>query len=351
MNPHKRFFRQGSAARVALPCFLFLLLVGAGCGNRREYAFQGLALGTTYTVKVTSASRYSDSQQQAMRDAIASELEFVDSRMSTYREESELSRFNRYTGSESFEMSPETREVIRRALQISRDTEGAFDITVGPLVNAWGFGAEDRSSEDPDEATLAVIRERVGYTKVILDATGVRKTHPDVYCDLSAIAKGYAVDRVANALDTMGVQDYMVEVGGEISAKGYNSRGTGWKIGIETPDPAERAFLRVFELKDRAMATSGDYRNFHERDSGLVSHLIDPRTGVPIAHGLASVTVLHDDCTTADAYATAFIVLGPQKGFALAERLGLAALFITRDGKDGYNQKTTSAFEALESDG
>jgi thiamine biosynthesis lipoprotein len=326
---------------------LLLPLALAGCAPRQE-TFQGLALGTTYTVKVVGVSGTSGAGRQAIRSAIASELEFVDARMSTYREDSELSRFNRFAGSEPFEMSPETLEVFRRGLEISRETEGAFDITVAPLVSAWGFGPGQRPLEVPDEATLAALRKRVGYQKLVIENTGVRKSRPDVRCDLSAIAKGYAVDRIAQALDRMHVRNYMVEVGGEIRTKGRNFHGKRWRIGIERPDPSQRSILRVLDLDEQALATSGDYRNFYVKDGLSLSHLIDPRTGRPIDHGLASVTVVHEECTSADAYATALVVLGPEKGHALAERLGLAALFVIRDEQGGLVQKGTSAFDALE---
>jgi len=335
---------RGSGRKKALGGLLFLVAALAGCAPRQK-TFQGGALGTTYMVKVVGAGGLG---RHVIQGAIMFELDLVDARMSTYREDSELSRFNRFTGSEPFPMSEETLEVFRRAMAISEETEGAFDITVGPLVNAWGFGPEPASPDGPDDATLAALRERVGYRNLIIEEGAVRKSRPDIYCDLSAIAKGYAAERIARALDRLQVSRYLVEVGGEIVAKGHNVQGRPWRVGIERPAPAQRSLLRIVELKQQAMATSGDYRNYYERDGLFLSHLIDPRTGRPIAHDLASVTVIHDSCTDADAYATALIVLGPEEGYAVAERLGLAALFILRDEQGDLSERRTSSFKVLE---
>lgn len=336
--------RRGSGRKKALGGLLFLVAALAGCAPRQE-TFQGGALGTTYMVKVVGAGGVG---RHVIQGAIMFELDLVDAKMSTYREDSELSRFNRFTGSEPFPMSEETLEVFRRAMAISEETEGAFDITVGPLVNAWGFGPESASPDGPDDATLAALRERVGYRNLIIEEGAVRKSRPDIHCDLSAIAKGYAAERIARALDRLQVSRYLVEVGGEIVARGHNAQGRPWRVGIERPMAGQRNVLHIVELRQQAMATSGDYRNYYERDGLFLSHLIDPRTGRPIAHGLASVTVIHDSCTDADAYATALIVLGPEEGYAVAGRLGLAALFILRDEQGDLSERRTSRFKVLE---
>jgi len=282
--------------------------------------------------------------------AIQAQLDLVDERMSTYRPDSELSRFNQSTETTPFRISPETLEVFRIAQAVSEASGGAFDVTVGPLVNAWGFGPEEGRQEGPSEAELAALRERVGYRNLEIDeaALTIRKALPDIYCDLGAVAKGYAVDRVAQALDRLEIHNYMVEVGGEIRTRGSKA-GEPWRIGIEEPVTGRRAIRKVLKMPvaGLAMATSGDYRNYIEIGGVRLSHTIDPRTSRPIAHGLASASVLHDTCAMADAYATALMVLGPEKGYTLAVEHGLAALFIIREAPDRFAEKATPAFKQL----
>ncbi len=238
------------------------------------------------------------------------------------------------------------------AREISEASGGAFDITVGPLVNAWGFGPENPTPDGPSDEELIALRERVDYRKVEVNVEEctIRKARPDIYCDLGAIAKGYAVDLVAVVLEDLGFTNYMVEVGGEVRAHGVNANGVPWQIGIEKPDVARRTIQRTISLVDMGMATSGDYRNYYERDGVRLSHTIDPRIGRPIAHKLASVTVLHKGCAMADGYATAFMVLGLDEGYALAENLGMAALFIVRDESGGFIEKPTPAFLKMHED-
>ncbi|MBN2309227.1 MAG: FAD:protein FMN transferase [Candidatus Hydrogenedentes bacterium] len=301
-------------------------------------------MGTTYSVKIT-IHPHDWAEAQQMEAVIRARLDEVERCMSTYNSASELSQFNLLHTSEPFEVSAATAHVFAMAHQVSAASGGAFDVTVGPLVNAWGFGPEKREGV-PSDDELAALRARVGYDKIDVDEARatLRKTRPDVYCDLSAIAKGYAVDRAAEALEEHGFHDYMVEVGGEVRTAGGNRHSTPWRIGIEKPDAAGRTVERVVPMSGQALATSGDYRNYYEVDGNRLSHTIDPRTGRPITHHLASVSVLHDECAMADAYATALMVLGPEEGFALAEKLGLAALFIVRDGPGEFLERETTAF-------
>lgn len=332
-----------SAALAALLCFP---LAACGRGGPAEHYFAGPTMGTEYHVKIV-ADLDPARRDQAAR-AIEEALGRVNALMSTYRPDSELSRLNRHEGPEPFPLSPETAAVFAAALEICAETNGAFDITVGPLVNAYGFGP-DAYTDPPDTALIAELRGRVGCHLVALDPARatVAKARPDVYCDLSAIAKGHGVDAVAAALDNLGIARYMVEVGGEVRARGANLRGQPWRIGIERPDTAARGLHRAIPLRDTAMATSGDYRNFREIDGRRVSHTIDPRTGRPVAHDLASVTVLHPECARADAYATALMVLGPELGAAFAEEKNLAALFLIHTGDGPIQERATPAFDQL----
>ena len=288
----------------------------------------------------------SEARLVEMQAMIEGELEDVNSKMSTWIEDSELSRFNRHAEAAPFEVSPATFEVFAAAHEVARLTGGAYDITVGPLVEAWGFGAGGESLKPSDE-TIRRLVDRIGYRSIELDARGfaLRKQRGDLHSDLSSIAKGYAVDRVAEAL-AADFSDIWVEVGGEVRAMGKNAERRVWRLGIERPSFEPGALQRIVPLDGAAVATSGDYRNYRELDGARISHIIDPRDGLPIRHRLASVSVVHARCMMADALATGLMVLGPEAGLELARREDLAVLFLVRDG-EAFREIMTPAFEAL----
>ena len=312
------------------------------------HEFDGATMGTTWAVRVVTA----DPWPRAGRDRVAAEiqaaLDDVESKMSHYEPSSELSRFNRERTTLPFPVSADTFEVFREARRLSELTAGALDVTVAPLVDAWGFGPVEPDRFPPDAERLSRAREHVGYAGIDLDAaaSALRKADPAIEADLSAVAKGYGVDRVAAALRDAGLGRYLVEVGGEIAAAGTNHLDRPWRIGIESPT-AGGGIQRVVPLRDLAMATSGDYRNRREVDGGWVSHTIDPRTGRPVEHRLASVSVIADRCLVADGLATALEVLGPDDGHALAVEQGWAALFLTRGDDGAIAERATPAFSAL----
>lgn len=326
-----------------LPALLLLACGDAPPPAPPTLVFQGSTMGTTYTVKAVDVP---EARRDEFQAAISAALEDVDSRMSTWREDSELSRFNRHDTT-PFPLSAETAAVFRQALEIGERSGGAFDITIKPLVDAWGFGPGVDTPEPPTEAEMEALRERSGRDKLELDADGtLRKARPDVVADLSAIAKGDGVDRVAEALEGLGVERYMVEVGGEVRTAGTNPDGQIWRIGVERPDGAIGQIQRIVPVDGMAMATSGDYRNYREVDGRRVSHIMDPRSGHPVDHRLASVSVLAPRCAFADAWATTLLVLGPGDGLAVAEREGLATLFLVRSD-DGFREMRSSAFDTL----
>ncbi len=325
--------------------FLFAALAAAGCGGDAPgiATFNGAVMGTTYTVRAVVMP---DADTRALARRVRDTLNAVDAKMSTYKADSELSRFNAAPANEPFQLSPDTADVFRVALEVSRQTDGAFDITVGPLVNAWGFGPGN-PSEAPADAEVEALLALVGYRHLqVRDDDTVVKDIGGLYCDLSAVAKGYAVDRVAGALDAAGIAAYMVEVGGEVRTRGVKPGGALWTIGIEKPVIGERRLHGVLELRGGALASSGDYRNFHDAAGKRVSHTIDPRTGRPVEHGLTAVSVLHDACAYADAYATALMVLGPERGEAFCKRHNVAALLFLREG-DRYTARPTPGFPEL----
>ncbi|EKE83874.1 thiamine biosynthesis lipoprotein ApbE [Idiomarina xiamenensis 10-D-4] len=299
-------------------------------------------MGTTYHVRFVSANpEHSASDIQATIDRV---LERVNAQMSTYDPDSELSKFNQLRSSEPVVISRGLELVVARALEIAEDTGGVLDVTVGPLVNMWGFGPDARPEHSPSEAEIARIRAKTGYHHLAVENHQLIKQEPELYVDLSTIAKGYGVDRVAEVLEQLGINNYLVEIGGEMRLKGRKPGNEPWRIAIEKPVSSDRAIQRVLEPGDNAVATSGDYRNFYIEDGRRYSHVIDPRTGYPINHHLVSATVFAKDCMTADGYSTALLVMGTEEALAFAEAHDIPALLIAREG-DEFKEYTSTAFK------
>ncbi len=305
--------------------------------------FDGLTMGTTYAVKITPPLPVDRAELAA---GIAAVLAGVDGRMSTYKLDSELSLLNANSSVDWQPLSPAMAEILSAAMDITRVSDGAFDITIGPVVNLWGFGPGDKPRQVPDEATLTAARQRVGSEFIQLDAhtPALRKQTPDIYLDLSGIAQGFGADAVGKYLTEKGVRNFMVDVSGEILARGVNPAGQPWRIGVERPLESGQTIERILELRDVAMATSGDYRNYFEQDGIRYSHLIDPTTGRPITHSLASVSVLATTATRADGLATALMIMGPERGYEMAMGENLPALFIMRTDS-GFEERWTPHLE------
>lgn len=343
LSPRRRALVQALGASALL----------AACGERpgaaaaRQLEFRGPTMGTTFTAKI-AGPRLGNDLAAAAREAVAAALEDVVARMSAFLPDSELSRFNRHAGRSPFPLSAETLAVLALARDVSAATNGAFDVTVAPLVDAWGFGPS-RAHRVVGDDEIARLAPHVGWRGLAVDvaAGAAAKAHPALRADLSAIAKGYGVDRAARALDALGLADYMVEAGGEVRTRGANADGRPWRIAIERPDATTQQPHLVVPLSGLSMATSGDYRIYFERDGRRYSHEIDPATGRPIRHGLASVSVVAPDCGYADAMATALIVLGPERGLTLATERGIAAHFIVREPDGTLRDLPTPAFAAL----
>ncbi len=354
-SPYEGLTLTQVARRIAAPALfvgaLFWLLLrpatppsAAGDPSRELTTFEGATLGTDFTVHIVGTA-LSEAETAAASEAIRGELDEVDQLMSTWKDNSELSRLNRAPVGVPFSLSVETVSVLQRAAVIYGASQGAFDVTVAPLVRAWGFGA-GAEAQPPSAADLATLRLSVGQDKLELGADAATRLSEGLHIDLSAIAKGWAVDEVSLALSRLGHSNHMVEVGGEVRASGTNASGQPWRIAIEQPSMARRTVNHVVGLNNLSMATSGDYRNFREFDGKRISHTIDPRTGRPVEHTLASVSVVAPTCVDADGWATALMVLGPEAGLARAEAEGLAAYFLVRT-EDNFESHATSAFEAL----
>lgn len=334
---------------VMVSVFMALALAAlAGCSFQDEekvWEISGPVFGTGYHINVVLTE---DTERlENLSEGIERVLEEVDASMSTWRDDSELSQLNRKPDQQAWTpVSDGFHQVLSKSLEISELTEGAFDVTVAPLVDLWGFGPEGRPEKAPDDATLARVMGQVGYEKLELKANppSVRAEHPQ-RIDLSAVAKGYGVDVVAQYLDSEDVEAYLVEIGGEIRVRGRKPDGNAWRLAIEEPISSGRQVNRIVALDDQAMATSGDYRNYYESEGTRYSHTIDPETGAPIRHGLASVTVIASDCMTADALATGFNVMGFERANALATRENMAVYFIVRRD-DGFETHATPAFSS-----
>ena len=303
----------------------------------------GSTMGTYY--KITVAELPPSIHQDELKAAIERLLEKTNAQMSTYISDSELSRFNQYRKTDWFPVSSETAMVVEEALNIHQLTEEAFDITVGPLVNLWGFGPSGGKGEISSQEEIDSTLKKVGshHLQSRFTPPSLKKDIVDLYLDLSGIAKGFAVDHISAYLESTGITDFLLDIGGEMKARGYKKDGTPWKIAIERPVIGRQEIQKVITLNYQAIATSGDYRNYFDKDGQRYSHEINPKTGQPVQHRLASVTVLDASCMRADALATAFMVLGPQKGYQLAERERLPVLFIIK-GEDGFFEKATPEF-------
>ena len=312
-------------------------------------AIAGETMGTTWEVKLASPGIEPDEIREAAALVQAS-LDEVVAAMSSWEPDSDVSRFNASRSTEAVAISAQTAEVLVAAERASLATRNGFDVTVGPLVTAWGFGTGAQiAPTPPTDEVLDEIRTHVGHGLLVLDLAGpsLGKRDPEVEIDLSAIAKGYGVDRVARALEAAGHHDYLVEVGGELRAAGVKLDGKRWRVAIERPSEEMRAIHATLLLQDAAMATSGDYRNYYEIDGKRISHTIDPRNGRPITHALASVSVVDTSAMWADALATGLNVLGPAAGYHVAETQGIAAYFILRRDGGGFESRPTTAMQAL----
>ncbi|EEX93139.1 hypothetical protein VIOR3934_02113 [Vibrio orientalis CIP 102891 = ATCC 33934] len=319
------------------------LLVLAGCEKPVEQIhLSGPTMGTTYNIKYIAAEGQPSPQElQVEVDRL---LEEVNDQMSTYRKDSELSRFNQSESLEAFEVSPQTATVVKEAIRLNGLTLGALDVTVGPLVNLWGFGPEARPEVVPTDVELSERKAMTGIAHLTADGNTLKKDIPNLYVDLSTIAKGWGVDVVADYIQSQGILNYMVEVGGEMRLKGLNREGVAWRIAIEKPSVEERSIQEIIEPGDMAVATSGDYRNYFERDGVRYSHIINPATGKPINHKVVSVTVLDASSMTADGLATGLMVLGEEQGMEIAEQNNIPVFMIVKT-QDGFKEMASTAYK------
>lgn len=328
-----------------LLCLLPALILCA-CGDSQSLELTGQAMGTTFNVVLVGPPE--SLAAEVLEEELIAALQEVDRLASTWREDSELTVFNLDLSSDWIPVSRRFCALLDGALEVSAATGGAFDLTIGPLTNLWGFGPDGQVADPPSAADIAAAQGRVGFELLEADCAKrrVRKGVPDLYVDLSGWAKGYAVDQLAAILDAHGIDNYLVEIGGELRVKGKNRGNDKWAIGIEAPSTSARVPHAILHVTDTSVATSGDYRNFFEHDGQRYSHTIDARTGRPVAHNLAAVTVVNPSTAYADAMATALLVLGPDDGPQLARKLGIAGYFLVRNPTN-IREISTPEFDKL----
>ena len=328
--------------RLVLATLASLILSGCFPSNdlgRKEYLLQGNTMGTTYNIIVVGENLDSGKLQQGIDE----KLKQLNQEMSTYIADSELSKFNRSTSLEPVKVSTGLARVVKEAMRLGELSNGALDVTVGPLVNLWGFGPEYRPETVPSDELLSTTKASIGLDKLTFENGLLAKKIPGLYVDLSTIAKGYGVDLIAEFIETHGINNYLVEIGGEMRLKGFKHTGELWHVAIEKPLSTERAVHQIIVPKDNAVATSGDYRIYFEADGQRFSHIIDPKTGKPINHKLVSVTVIHPSSMTADGLSTAMMVMGEEKALAFAEKNDLAVYIIVKT-EHGFVEQSTVKF-------
>jgi thiamine biosynthesis lipoprotein len=324
----------------------FVALIGIlpGCGNGDSMeSFGGPTMGSTYSIKYARHAGLPASAE--VRVEVESILAEVDRQMSTYRSDSDIERFNGLPANRCQAMPASILELVRVGEQLSVQSEGSYDLTVEPLLNLWGFGPQAREEKVPTTEALAEVRQRVGHGHLRIDGDQLCKDAA-VEVDFSSIAAGFAVDTIAAKLDALGINNFLVEVTGELKASGKKLDGSPWRIALEEPRDDQQVVERIVAIDGYGLSTSGDYRNYFEQGGARFSHTFDARTGAPVSHTLASVTVIHPSALMADGLSTLLLILGPERGWDYAEKHDIGAFFVIR-ADTGFVTRTNHAFERL----
>ncbi|KAB7896615.1 FAD:protein FMN transferase ApbE [Rouxiella sp. S1S-2] len=340
------FTRHLLSAPAILGCAVLLSACGPDKDAPQSVVITGKTMGTYYRVSVVGLDK---SREPQLRQQIEDQLKEDDHELSTYKNDSVLSRFNQYSGTEPQPISSGMADAIITSLRIGQKTGGAMDITVGPLVNLWGFGPTKEPIKMPTQQQIDTAKGEIGlqHLKVIQQYDGdyLQKDKPDMYVDLSTVGEGYATDHLARLVEANGISDYLVSVGGAVVSRGKNPEGKTWQVAIQKPTDKEDAVQAIVDLQGMGISTSGSYRNYYELDGKRLSHIIDPATGRPITHKLVSATVIASSALEADGWDTGLMVLGTKKALALAEKEHLAVYLITKEG-DGFKTTMTPQFKA-----
>lgn len=294
---------------------------------------EGKTMGTSWRVSVVGLD---DSRRQALQEKIQARLDADDQLLSTWKSDSALMRFNQTPTTAPWPVSEEMADIVTQSLRIGEKTAGAMDITVGPLVNLWGFGPEQQPVKTPTQAQIDSARARTGLQHLTVINTASRqylqKDLPDLFVDLSTVGEGYAADHLARLMEQEGLPRYLVSVGGALVSRGMNSGGQPWRVAIQKPTDRENAVQAIVDINGHGISTSGSYRNYYELDGKRISHVIDPQTGRPITHNLVSVTVIAPTALEADGWDTGLMVLGREKAQQVVREQGLAVYMISKEG-------------------
>lgn len=328
-------------------------LLGCDSATKPDQVFQGKTMGTVWRVTVGGLTQ---EQAKQLPELIQHQLDQDDQELSTWKKDSWLSRFNQNPSLSPQPVSDNVAAIISSAMNVGRATEGAMDITVGPLVNLWGFGPNALPTHTPTDQQIATAREKIGLAHLTLSETAngnfLRKDIPDLYVDLSTVGEGFAADHLARLMEQQGVRNYLVSVGGALISRGQHQAGHSWRVAVQKPTDKLNQAQVVVDLQGHGISTSGDYRNYYELDGKRISHIIDPNSGRPINHHLVSATVIATTALEADAWDTGLMVLGTDKAKALSLRHHLAVYLITKQGDNfvGWASPTFKTFIVDDSD-
>jgi thiamine biosynthesis lipoprotein len=316
----------------------------SGCGNGdSQERVDGPTMGSRYSIQYVRHS--STPGPKAVQAEVENILAEVDRQFSTYRSDSDIERFNDLPANRCQTMPAPILKLVRVGEQLSEQSEGSFDLTVEPLLNLWGFGPQAREEKVPAAQALAEVRQRVGYQHLRIDRDQLCKD-ASVEVDFNSIAAGYAVDTIAEKLEALGIHNYLAEVTGELKAAGKKLDGSSWKIALEEPRDDQQVAQKIITVDGYGVSTSGDYRNYFQQDGKRYSHTFDARTGAPVSHTLASVTVINPSALMADGLSTLLLILGPERGWDYAEKHDIGAFFVIR-ADTGFVTRTNQAFERL----
>lgn len=336
-----------ASLRAALMAALFLL---AGCDTASQATptvLEGKTMGTSWRVSVVDIT---PQQAAALQKKIQEQLDGDDWLMSTWKKDSALMRFNRSTSTAPWPVSEAMADIVTTSLRVGKKTDGVMDITVGPLVNLWGFGPDQQPVKMPTQAQIDAAKARTGLQHLtVINRAGeqfLQKDLPDLYVDLSTVGEGYAADHLSHLMDREGISRYLVSVGGALVSRGMNGKGLPWRVAVQKPTDRENAVEAVVDINGHGISTSGSYRNYYELDGKRISHVIDPRSGRPIDHKLVSVTVISPTALEADAWDTGLMVLGPERAKEVVTREGLAVMMIMKEG-DGFTTWMSPQFSAF----
>ena len=336
-----------ASLRAALMAALFLL---AGCDTASQATptvLEGKTMGTSWRVSVVDIT---PQQATALQKKIQAQLDSDDWLMSTWKKDSALMRFNRSTSTAPWPVSEAMADIVTTSLRVGNKTDGVMDITVGPLVNLWGFGPDQQPIKTPTQAQIDAAKARTGLQHLtVINRAGeqfLQKDLPDLYVDLSTVGEGYAADHLSHLMEREGISRYLVSVGGALVSRGMNDKGLPWRVAVQKPTDRENAVEAVVDINGHGISTSGSYRNYYELDGKRISHVIDPRSGRPINHNLVSVTVISPTALEADAWDTGLMVLGTERAKEVVTREGLAVMMIMKEG-DGFTTWMSPQFSAF----